>query len=53
MCKENYIFNNSYLKAMNKECPKSVIHSIAKQSYRKKSGGWFSKLFGLDKGVEL
>ena len=39
------MFNNSYLKAMNKECPAQLIDSVSKQSARRKKGGWFSKVF--------
>ena len=42
----DFILNNSYLKAMNAECPKNLINSISKQAARRKKGGWFGKLFG-------
>ena len=41
----NFIFNNSYLTEMNQECPEQLIESISKQSSRRKSKGWFNKMF--------
>ena len=41
----NFVFNNSYLKEMNYECPRSVLNSIAKQSRRKAKKGWLGSMF--------
>ena len=41
----NFVFNNSYLKEINMECPAKLIDSIAKQASRKKSRGWLGKIF--------
>jgi len=41
-----FILNNSYLNAINSECPRDLIDSISKQAARRKKGGWFGKLFG-------
>ena len=41
----NFVFNNSYLKEMNYECPKSVLNSIAKQSRRNPKKGWLGSMF--------
>ena len=41
----NFIFNNSYLTEMNQECPEKLIESISKQASRRKSKGWFNKMF--------
>ena len=42
------IFANSYLKAINYECPKSILDSISKQAARKKKAGWLKKIFSGD-----
>jgi GTP-binding protein EngB required for normal cell division len=41
----NFVFNNSYLKEMNYECPRSVLNSIAKQSRRNSKKGWLGSMF--------
>ena len=41
----NFVFNNSYLKQMNYECPRLVLNSIAKQTKRKSKKGWLGTMF--------
>ena len=41
----NFVFNNSYLKEMNYECPRSVLNSIAKQTKRNSKKGWLGSMF--------
>ena len=36
----SFLFNNSYLSAINQEWPKKLIHSIGKHSSFDKPGGW-------------
>ena len=43
-----FILKNSYLKSINSECPKTVIDSISKQAARRRSKGWFSKIFSTN-----
>jgi len=41
-----FILNNSYLNAINSECPRDLIDSISKQAARSRRTGWFGRLFG-------